>query len=311
MKFLTAILASVALASATDSHLLNIFKRDTSACTGSCIEMQNTVEKCQPGDSNLETQAVLDCICGLGDTFFNQLSDCSTNCDNVSGEVESEYGANNLTPSNLKKIYCNAAAQFSSLVAAGAIPSGYVGGPGNALGVDIGPTGLVIQTEGDEDVGAATDDSYGSEGEGTFEAQAFGSETANALSITASETGSWVIAYTSGGTVIRTFAKATPTKAAAIPNSIETDVNAAENETSSESNSKTTTTSKTTSSTTSQSNTEQTTTATTKSEQTTSKTSSKAETSSETETTAAETKTTNGAQTLGVSLISLLAIALL
>ncbi|EGW34012.1 uncharacterized protein SPAPADRAFT_59424 [Spathaspora passalidarum NRRL Y-27907] len=309
MKFLSVLAASVALASASNvskyNALKNMMKRED-ACSGSCIEMQNTVDTCYPNDSDDDDPTVLACVCGLDDTFYDQLSDCAQNCQHISAEASREFGGQ-LDPASLRKFYCNQAAQAS----AGDIPTG---------------------ANGDQDYPAATDeatfageDSGDDSGNGYFSAAATGIYTDANAGSDSNAGGRWATAYTSGGTVILTY----------IQNSIATDANVAEiaptqsvSKSASKSDIKQTTaaaaaqseqstiasssteqpkseSSITTTSAASASKTEQ------SSSTTTAQSSSKEQTSSKTESTSAETKTTNGAETVGVSLISLMAIALL
>ncbi|EGW34014.1 uncharacterized protein SPAPADRAFT_59426 [Spathaspora passalidarum NRRL Y-27907] len=303
MRLLTILATSVVLVSASNDSryhvLMNLMKRED-ACSGSCVDIQNTVNKCQPGNSNFETQKVLDCICGLGDTFFKQFSDCLENC-NANDDANAQYGGKT-DAASLKNMFCNAAAQISSLIADGTIPSGYRGGDGPALGVDLpletgdfgsDPDGdasvdgnFAVETGDDigEDSGDSTgiaDDEITIEGTTKTSVRSVPTSTeADITKTTSEETASGAVAKSESTSTSDTTSKASASNF----------VSKSEQTGDSSTSSKTGQTGAT---------------------QPTSKSESSSNKSSATETSGSESETKNGAQPLGVSLISLLAVALL
>ncbi|EGW34015.1 uncharacterized protein SPAPADRAFT_49099 [Spathaspora passalidarum NRRL Y-27907] len=125
MKFAPIILTSfIALASASHSED-NFMKllQTAKACSPDCEDVVKGLGSCRSkkadfdsdndsdhesfsdSDSEHDMRGLYNCICHLGDKFFDEFSTCVKKCPDMVGNTSDE----DLKPKNLKKFYCDAA----------------------------------------------------------------------------------------------------------------------------------------------------------------------------------------------------------
>ncbi|RLV90863.1 hypothetical protein JA1_004283 [Spathaspora sp. JA1] len=149
--FLVTCVCTIDIPIFNDRDLAAIRKRD--ACSGSCVDAGKAeVNKCKLGQANPTNEQVLqefNCLCNLPDSFYNDLSDCIKNCDQVNG---GGLDGTDTSPSGLRQLYCESAASFSSFFEefSGTLGSAF-GGGGGGLGGGLGGFATA-------DVGAAETD---------------------------------------------------------------------------------------------------------------------------------------------------------
>lgn len=108
-----AILASIALTQAKLSNQLHAFLKRADSSDATCDSQdcydaaQILDDKCQ-GNSDVSESNVLQCVCDLDDDeYWSKLASCAKNCG------EDGY---NPSEDDLRKIYCNAAERYSSII---------------------------------------------------------------------------------------------------------------------------------------------------------------------------------------------------